>query len=235
MEKYAKKGIRYWRSQGSAALAGKIVSKVKTASTREIPYQKWILRHLPGPRELEKQRHEKFEYQPKISIVVPLYKTPEKYLRQLVGSVREQTYPNWELCLSDGSGESSPLSRLLDELERSDKRIRVVRNGRALRIAENTNAGMEAATGDFIAFADHDDVLTPHALYQCVKALNENREIRLLYSDEDKMSMDGHKFFQPHFKPDYNPDLLCTVNYICHLFVVRERRGGSGGAVPSGV
>ncbi len=222
LEKYAKKGIRYWRSQGSAALAGKIVSKVKTASTREIPYQKWILRHLPGPRELEKQRHEKFEYQPKISIVVPLYKTPEKYLRQLVGSVREQTYPNWELCLSDGSGESSPLSRLLDELERSDKRIRVVRNGRALRIAENTNAGMEAATGDFIAFADHDDVLTPHALYQCVKALNENREIRLLYSDEDKMSMDGHKFFQPHFKPDYNPDLLCTVNYICHLFVVRR-------------
>ena len=154
--------------------------------------------------------------------MVPLYKTPEKYLRQLVGSVREQTYPNWELCLSDGSGESSPLSRLLDELERSDKRIRVVRNGRALRIAENTNAGMEAATGDFIAFADHDDVLTPHALYQCVKALNENREIRLLYSDEDKMSMDGHKFFQPHFKPDYNPDLLCTVNYICHLFVVRR-------------
>ena len=222
LEKYAKKGMRYWRSQGSAALAGKIVSKVKTASTREIPYQKWILRHLPGPRELEKQRHEKFEYQPKISIVVPLYKTPEKYLRQLVDSVREQTYPNWELCLSDGSGESSPLSRLLDELERSDKRIRVVRNGRALRIAENTNAGMEAATGDFIAFADHDDVLTPHALYQCVKALNENREIRLLYSDEDKMSMDGHKFFQPHFKPDYNPDLLCTVNYICHLFVVRR-------------
>ena len=222
IEKYAKKGIRYWKSQGGAALAGKIVSKVKTASTREIPYQKWIVRHLPGDRELEKQRHEKFEYQPKISIVVPLYKTPEKYLHQLVESIKAQTYPNWELCLSDGSGESSPLSRLLDELERSDKRIRVVRNGRALRIAENTNAGMEAATGDFIAFADHDDVLTPHALYQCVKAVNENREIRLLYSDEDKMSMDGHKFFQPHFKPDYNPDLLCTVNYICHLFVVRR-------------
>ena len=89
-----------------------------------------------------------------------------------------------------------------------------------LQISENTNAGIEAATGDYIAFADHDDELTPHALFQCVKALNENRDIRILYSDEDKMSMDGHKFFQPHFKPDYNPDLLCTVNYICHLFVV---------------
>ena len=222
IEKYAKKGIRYWKSQGGAALAGKIVSKVKTASTREIPYQKWILRHLPGDRELEKQRHERFEYQPKISIVVPLYKTPEKYLHQLVESIKAQTYPNWELCLSDGSGADSPLRKTLDALEKSDERIRVIRNETPLRIAENTNAGMEAATGDFIAFADHDDVLTPHALYQCVKAVNENREIRLLYSDEDKMSMDGHKFFQPHFKPDYNPDLLCTVNYICHLFVVRR-------------
>lgn len=222
IEKYAKKGIRYWKSQGGAALAGKIVSKVKTASTREIPYQKWIVRHLPSARELEKQRHEKFEYQPKISIVVPLYKTPEKYLHQLVESIKAQTYPNWELCLSDGSGADSPLRKTLDALEKSDERIRVIRNETPLRIAENTNAGMEAATGDYIAFADHDDVLTPHALYQCVKAVNENREIRLLYSDEDKMSMDGHKFFQPHFKPDYNPDLLCTVNYICHLFVVRR-------------
>lgn len=222
IEKYAKKGIRYWRSQGGAALAGKIVSKVKTASTREIPYQKWILRHLPNARELEKQRHEKFEYQPKISIVVPLYKTPEKYLQQLVESVKAQTYPNWELCLSDGSGQPSPLSRTLEALAKSDERIRIVSGQEPLRIAENTNAGMEAATGDYIAFADHDDELTPHALFQCVKALNENREIKLLYSDEDKMSMDGHKFFQPHFKPDYNPDLLCTVNYICHLFVVKR-------------
>ena len=222
IEKYAKKGIRYWRSQGGAALAGKIVSKVKTASTREIPYQKWILRHLPNARELEKQRREKFEYQPKISIVVPLYKTPEKYLQQLVESVKAQTYPNWELCLSDGSGQPSPLSRTLEALAKSDERIRIVFSQEPLRIAENTNAGMEAATGDYIAFADHDDELTPHALFQCVKALNENREIKLLYSDEDKMSMDGHKFFQPHFKPDYNPDLLCTVNYICHLFVVKR-------------
>lgn len=222
IEKYAKKGIRYWRSQGGAALAGKIVSKVKTASTREIPYQKWILRHLPNARELEKQRHEKFEYQPKISIVVPLYKTPEKYLQQLVESVKAQTYPNWELCLSDGSGQPSPLSRTLEALAKSDERIRIVSGQEPLRIAENTNAGMEAATGDYIAFADHDDELTPHALFQCVKALNENRGIKLLYSDEDKMSMDGHKFFQPHFKPDYNPDLLCTVNYICHLFVVKR-------------
>ena len=220
VEKYAKKGLRYWRSQGSVALVGKIAAKVKTASTREIPYQKWILRHLPSQKELEKQRREKFDFQPKISIVIPLYKTPEKYLRQLVDTVKAQTYPNWELCLSDGSGADSPIAGLLKELAASDERIKVVSHDQQLQISENTNAGIEIATGDYIAFADHDDELTPHALFECVKALNKDRRIRVLYSDEDKMSMDGHKFFQPHFKPDYNPDLLCTVNYICHLFVV---------------
>ena len=222
IEKYAKKGLRYWRSQGSAALAGKIVAKVKTASTREIPYQKWILKHLPSQKELEKQKREKFDFQPKISIVIPLYKTPEKYLRQLVDTVKAQTYPNWELCLSDGSGADSPIAGLLKSLEASDERIKVVSHDKPLQISENTNAGIKIATGDYIAFADHDDELTPHALFECVKALNKDRKIRVLYSDEDKMSMDGHKFFQPHFKPDYNPDLLCTVNYICHLFVVER-------------
>ncbi len=91
-----------------------------------------------------------------------------------------------------------------------------------MQISENTNQALAVAQGDFIAFADHDDELTPHALFSCVKALNEHPGIQVLYSDEDKMSMDGHKFFQPHFKPDYNPDLLCTVNYICHLFVVKR-------------
>lgn len=218
--KYAKKGMHYWRAQGSAALMGKVFSKVKTASTREIPYQKWIMRHLPGKAELEKQKKTKFAYAPKISIVVPLYKTPEKYLKKLVGSVQEQTYPNWELCLSDGSGADSPLKEILREMSEKDPRIKVISNDRQLQISENTNRAIEAASGEFIAFADHDDELTPHALFACVKALNEHPGTRVLYSDEDKMSMDGHKFFQPHFKPDYNPDLLCTVNYICHLFVV---------------
>ena len=223
VDKYAKKGIRYWKSQGGAALAGKIISKVKTASTREIPYQKWITRHLPGKAELEKQRRTKLKYSPKISIVVPLYKTPEKYLRRLVESVQEQTYSNWELCLSDGSGADSPVAGILKQLAASDKRIKVIPHDSALQISENTNSAIEAATGDFIAFADHDDELTPHALFECVKALNDHPGTLVVYSDEDKMSMDGHKFFQPHFKPDYNPDLLCTVNYICHLFVVSRK------------
>lgn len=109
IEKYAKKRNPLLENTGSAALVGKVAAKVRTASTREIPYQKWIVRHLPGPKELERQRREKFDFQPKISIVIPLYKTQEKYLRQLVETIKEQTYPNWELCLSDGSGANSPI------------------------------------------------------------------------------------------------------------------------------
>ena len=137
-------------------------------------------------------------------------------------SLQAQTYGKWELCLSDGSGADSPIRELLKQLQKEESRIKVIDHQEKLQISENTNAAIEAATGEFVVFADHDDELTAHALYECVKVLNEKPETEVLYSDEDKMTMDGHKFFQPHFKPDYNVDLLCTVNYICHLFVAKK-------------
>ena len=103
-----------------------------------------------------------------------------------------------------------------------EPRIRVVENEKALQISENTNAAMKQAAGDYFVFMDHDDMLTEHALFECAAVINETPEAEVIYSDEDKMSMDGHKFFQPHFKPDFNQDLLCTVNYICHLFVAKR-------------
>ena len=223
VDKYVEKGIRYWKSQGAAALAEKVVTKVKNVRQGPPSYQKWIRHHLPDRNELEKQKKTSFGYRPKISFVVPLYKTPEKYLRRLTESFQEQTYSNWELCFSDGSGAQSPLTELLKELTAKDNRIKYVSHEEPLQISENTNSAIEIATGDFIAFADHDDELTPNALFECVKAINEKPQTLVIYTDEDKMSMDGHKFFQPHFKPDYNPDLLCTVNYICHLFVVSRK------------
>lgn len=230
VDKYVEKGIRYWKSQGVTALAEKVVEKVKNVRQGPPDYQKWIRHHLPDKGELERQKKTTFKYSPKISFVVPLYKTPEKYLRRLVESLQDQTYSNWELCFSDGSGAQSPLTDLLKELSAKDKRIKYVSHNEALQISQNTNSAIEIAAGDFIAFADHDDELTPNALFECVKALNDRPQTLVIYTDEDKMSMDGHKFFQPHFKPDYNPDLLCTVNYICHLFVVSrkviEKTGG---------
>lgn len=221
VSKYGKKSVRYLKNQGIFEFVKKAVSKAKKVSTRPIPYEKWIQKHLPTQKELQAQTKTKFEKNPRISIVVPLYRTPEKYLLRLIQSIQAQTYSNWELCLSDGSGENSPIEKLLKQQAEKDNRIKLAFSKVPLQISENTNAAMQIATGDFIAFADHDDELTPHALFECVRAVNENPEIQIIYSDEDKMTMDGNKFFQPHFKPDFNIDLLCTVNYICHLFVVR--------------
>ena len=220
IQKYAKKGLRYWKSQGSAAMVGKIVSKVKTASTREIPYQKWILHHLPGNKELEKQRKTVFDYQPKISIVIPLYKTPEKYLRQLVDTVKAQTYTNWELCLSDGSGENSPIRKLLESLEASDKRIRVIHNERRLQISENTNVAIQAATGEYIAFADHDDELTPNALFECVKALNQKKQTRILYLGRGQNVYGRTQVFPAAFQAGLQPGSALYGRLSVHLFVV---------------
>lgn len=219
---YGDKVFYQLKTRGIIGVAEKVFFKAKNHKNRPVEYSKWLPKHLPTEDELACQRKKKFEWQPKFSIVVPLYKTPEKYLLRLIGSIQEQTYQNWELCLSDGSGKNSILGDVVKNAARGDQRIKYIYHDIGLQISENTNAAIEFATGDFIVFADHDDELTPHALYECVKALNKRRNIEILYSDEDKMTMDGNKFFQPHFKPDFNIDLLCTVNYICHLFVVKK-------------
>ncbi|MDO5424440.1 MAG: glycosyltransferase family 2 protein [Eubacteriales bacterium] len=221
-EKYWTKGMDYYRAHGMQALGAKVYRKFFTDKEKPVDYQKWIAKHLPGPGELEKQRKTSFAVQPLFSIVVPLYKTPEKFLEQLIQSIQNQTYTKWELCLSDGSGADSPLKEILEKYQKMDARIRVLAHEEPLKISENTNAAIEAATGDYLVFADHDDVLTPNALYECALAVNNEPKTDVIYSDEDKMSMDGNKFFQPHMKPDFNLDLLCTVNYICHLFVAKR-------------
>ena len=215
------KGMDYLQYNGMGAFVQKSFKKVVDTKDRTIPYSKWIQKHLPSPKELEEQKKYQFLYRPKISIVIPLYKTPEKYLCEMIDSVLNQSYSNWELCLSDGSGEDSPLTELLRRYEEKDSRIKGVYNNRQLHIAENTTEAIKIATGDFIAFSDHDDLLTPDAMFHVAKAVNENMELEVLYSDEDKVSA-GNKFMQPHMKPDFNIDLLRTVNYICHLFVVKK-------------
>ena len=183
-------------------------------------YMQWRRRFEPSKEELAAQAKNEFLNQPLISIVVPLYKTPEKYLRELVLSIQKQTYSNWEICFSDGSGKDSPLKGILEELSGKDKRIRYVSSDRELGIADNTNAALWIVSGDYIAFADHDDLLPEYALYEIVRTINESPEADFIYTDEDKVSMDGKEFFQPHFKTDFNIDLLRSMNYICHLVVV---------------
>lgn len=194
----------------------------KIARRDLISYKNWYKVNCPTNEMLTKQRKHKFAYQPKISIVIPLYKTPHVYLDEMIDSVKKQTYSNWELCLSDGSGENSPLTNRLKKYETEDSRIKVVYNTCALQISENTNAALEIVTGDYIAFADHDDLLAPNALYECVYELNRDKDIDIIYTDEDKIDMLGNEHFMPHFKPDFNIDMLRSINYICHLFVVKN-------------
>lgn len=163
-----------------------------------------------------------YKYEPLISIVVPLYNTPRKYLEQLLHSVVNQTYENWELVLGDGSTErkSSAVAR---ELSQWDERVKYHNFDGNHGIAANTNKAIARARGEFVALLDHDDTLSVHALNEVVARLNEDRQLDILYSDEDKLSENGLKRLNPHFKPDWSPDLLRNVNYITHLLVVRKQ------------
>jgi len=185
-------------------------------------YGEWWDLTKPTEEELEAQRKVEFERKPKFSIVIPVFKTPEKFLKEMLDSILEQTYGNWELCIADGSPKGQSVERILKKYAEKDSRIRYQVLGENRGISGNTNAAMEMVTGDFIVLADHDDRMAPNALYECAKMLNENPDCDVLYSDEDKLDMDGVFLFDPHFKPDFNPDLLTSVNYICHLFVVKK-------------
>ncbi|MBQ6386893.1 MAG: glycosyltransferase family 2 protein [Lachnospiraceae bacterium] len=209
------------RYNGPRALAVKTWNKLFNPAMREVRYSDWIGRHLPSERVLSAQRREELPLHPLISIVVPCYRTPETYLKELADSVKKQTYPHFELILSDGSGAGSPIGDLLSELASSDDRIRAVRNEAELRISDNTNAALKEARGEWIAFADHDDVLVASALFECMKYLNAHPETEIIYTDEDKLNVGGH-FIQPNMKPDFDPDLLRSVNYICHLLLVKK-------------
>lgn len=223
------KFISYWQKEGLASTMNRI--KVKLFKQKdEIPYGEWRKKHLISEEELEGQRQQEQEFscRPKFSIVVPLYKTKEAFLRELIESVVRQTYSNWELCFADGSGwstgpnQSNALQKLVEGYQSRYPNIRYTLLKQNNGISENTNAAIEMASGDFIVLADHDDILSLDALFECAKAVNENEETDVLYSDEDKVDMNGKKYFEPHFKSDYNIDLLCSVNYICHLFVVKR-------------
>lgn len=212
-------GLSYLKKHGLQKFWRKAM---RTLKSQKLDYMKWCKEVMPDGEELARQRSETFDYQPRFSIIVPVFRTPEKVLREMIDSVRAQTYPNWELCLADGSGEGSHTFKILEDYQRKDKRIhfRILENNAG--ISGNTNEALKMVTGDYVVLADHDDTLTPDALYHCAKALNRPVRPEVVYSDEDKVSPDGKVLSEPHFKPDFNPDYLRSTNYICHLFVVAK-------------
>ena len=211
----------FWKENGLRALFVKSVHKIQGLDN-DYDYGEWYALTKPSDQELERQRKETWDNGPVFSIVMPLYKTPERYLREMLDSIAAQTYPNWELCLADGSPQGTDVYKTVKKYMDKDSRIRYKKLGRNQGISENTNAAIAMASGDYIVLADHDDAMTENALYECARAVREHPDCQVIYSDEDKMDMDGGALFDPHFKPDFNPDLLTSVNYICHQFVVKK-------------
>lgn len=216
----ASDAFRYFQRNGISATLYKISAKL--GKKEKNSYDAWRKKYTVTADELKRQTKENFSYKPVFSIVVPLYETKPEYLREMIDSILAQTYPHWELCLVDGSPMKTALTAILEQYAKKDRRICYQTLGQNAGISGNTNAALKMATGDFIVPVDHDDVLPPNALYEFAAAVNQDREIDVLYSDEDKISMDGKKYFEPHFKSDFNIDLLCSVNYICHLFSVHR-------------
>ena len=228
-----KKGFEYIRKNGVSRFWALAKAKAFPAGKS---YREWYEEHCPTKEELMRQREVEFSVQPLISIVVPTYQTPIPFLKDMIDSVRKQSYEKWELCIADGSlngdENDTKVIRVREELNRysmEDKRIKVVYLEENQGIAENTNQALALATGEYIVLFDHDDMLTPDALYEIVKAINDY-DYDVLYTDEDKISEDSHDYKKPVFKPDYSPELLCANNYITHFFVAKksivDRLGG---------
>lgn len=176
-------------------------------------------RPLYTKAQLRAQREHKFPRDIKFSIAVPLYNTPEKFLREMIVSVQEQTYANWELCLADGSDDAHAyVGRVCEQYARNDPRVRYQKLAENKGISENTNACLQMATGDYIGLMDHDDLLHPAALYNVMEAICE-QGADLVYTDENTFREKPADAYCPNFKPDYAPDTLRSYNYICHFTV----------------
>lgn len=244
----AVKGLRYLKHYGFREFFVRLQEKMEA---EQVPYEPWYQKHRTGEDQLVKQRRKAsgFQEAPLISIVVPLYRTKERFLLEMIASVQAQTYGKWQLCLADGSGDES-LSKIIKPLAKQDSRIVYQLLPDNLGIADNTNAAIGLAKGTWIAFLDHDDLLAPDALYEAVSLMNggsaqksvpaaaglngmpkEGEPYDMIYTDEDKVDMEGNVHFQPHLKPDINIDLLRSNNYITHFLLVRREIMDKAGGI----
>lgn len=187
-------------------------------------YQDWVRLYdtiTSQDKNHIKEKIAALKYTPTISIVMPVYNTPEKWLKLAINSVLEQLYPYWELCIADDASSAVHVKEILSDYVKRDSRIKVVYREENGHIAESSNSALQLATGEFIALLDHDDELTEHALYKIAEELNYYPNAALIYSDEDKIDDYGRRC-EPYFKSDWNPDLFYSHNFISHLGVYRR-------------
>lgn len=199
------------------------------------PYLDWIITNEPSPYERKQQRAQvdAMPQKPLISIVTPVFKPPESVLTKMMDSVSSQIYPHWEHCLVNADANDGTTAGKLAVYAQKDKRICWKTLDRNLGISDNTNEAIRMAKGEWIAFLDHDDQLSPFALFEVVKAINEHPDFDVFYSDEDKIQVSDQRRFSPFFKPDFNVDSLNSLNYMAHFLVVRKSVGDAAGWLDS--
>ncbi|MWC27304.1 glycosyltransferase family 2 protein [Paenibacillus sp. MMS18-CY102] len=182
-------------------------------------YDKWIERNEQFDLEKAECEINTFLQKPLISIILPVYNIKEVYLRECVESVLNQVYPYWELCIADDCSTLPHIRHVLDEFASKDSRIRVTYRMQNGHISACSNTAIDQARGDFIAFLDHDDLLTVNAIYEVVKSINNDPNVDLLFSNEDKW-INGRRE-RPFFKRKWGRELLRQMNFVCHLSVYR--------------
>lgn len=199
-----------------------IKQKIRTF-IRILENKKFLTSILPGKAERKKQGEESRGWEQRVSVLVPLYNTPKRYLKEMLASVQAQTYENWQLCLADGSdAEHSYVERICIGYRQRDSRICYKKLSENSGISGNTNACIQMAQGEYLAFFDHDDILHPSALYECMKVIRE-KKADFVYTDE--MTFLGDKLVNivvKQYKPDFSPESLRGVNYICHLSMCKK-------------
>ena len=214
-----KKTIQYFKRNGLRDTCLAALDRMKQSEDSHYTYEP------PIPAVLEVQKQQILTKNSiRFSILVPVYRTPVEYLQAMIESVLAQSYSNFELIIADASEETA-LKEVIDTYR--DQRIRYLPLAQNKGIAENTNAALREAQGDYIGLLDHDDLLTPDALFEITAAISKAKEEghvpRMLYSDEDKCSADGKIYEDPHYKPEFNLDLILSNNYICHFLVLQAK------------
>lgn len=229
----AKRGVRIFRRKGLLGL----MDRLQRSDVLRNDYPSWLKEFgtiTPAMRRAMHQRMAAFAHQPVVSILMPTYNSRLDWLQGAVDSVRAQAWPHWELCIADDASTDPGVRELLRRLSAEDERIRVVYRERNGHISEASNSALDLCRGEWIALMDHDDVLAEDALFHVVAAINAHPQVRLLYSDEDKIDEAGQRF-DHHFKPDWDPHLFRSYNLVCHLAVFHAQLVRDAGGFTPGL
>jgi glycosyltransferase involved in cell wall biosynthesis len=218
----AKKLYQAWRERGTRGFLRFVQQRLAVRWRRRVTYPQWMKQQqwTAADRRQAQQQMVQWQLRPTFSVILPVYNVEAEWLERAIASVINQVYPDWELCIADDASPAPHIQEILTRYSKLDDRIKVVFRPDNGNIVAASNSALELATGEYIALLDHDDELAIDALYENAKLINEHPDADMIYSDEDKIDVNG-KRSDPFFKPDWSPDYFHSCMYTCHLGVYR--------------